>query len=65
MGAPPKFCFLSQFFFQQSPMGATNCEQVQKQKKSKDKLPMIFLEYIMGANKKKADGRTMGAAPMK
>ena len=39
--APTKFCFFSHFF-PKSPMGATNCEQVQKQKKSMDKLPMIF-----------------------
>ena len=65
MGALPQFSFLFQFFFQKSPTGGTIYEYIGKYKEIGGQIAHDFFFNVMGTSKKKTDGRTMGAAPMK
>ena len=64
MGASPKLNFVSLFFYQKSLRSASICNPVEKWKEIDEQVAHDFFFKVMGALKKKNDGRTMGAAPM-
>ena len=65
IGAPPKFCFLPQFLFSKKSGG---CKKLWTSRKTKEIDGKVAHDSFFSNGrklKKKTDGRTMGAAPIK